>query len=272
VADDEVHIGVFALNNQQPGERISIFSDVLPQEKSARKKCKPDLEALVFLAAGQHFSFGALLALGSGSTAQRRRAAVMALDESGAIHGPVQTLDLAPLFLVLETHFVDLNIEGALVINEQLVLMQRGNQQHPRSALIFCQIEHVLQLLQGRAVDFAAVMKIVDCALPLVNGVLLSFTDGALLPDGNILFSAVAENTQDSYRDGECVGAALGVITPAGRLLCCHPLAQVHKIEGIALHVLNGRREILLVTDADAPAIPAALLQVSNAVDMFMVG
>ena len=264
VADDDVHLGAFALDNALPGQRVAVFPDDLPQEKSARKKCKPDLEALLLLPPEAHFPFGSLLALGSGSTARRRRAAQLALDASGAIHGAPQSLDFSPLFLSLETHVVDLNIEGALVLGKQLVLLQRGNQQHPRSALIFCPLDSVLQFLQGTAVNFTSVLTIVDCTLPTINGVVLSFTDGTPLPDGNILFSAVAENTADSYRDGECVGAALGVVTPAGKILCCQALAQPHKIEGVALHWPAGKPEILLVTDADNPSIPAALLRINH--------
>ena len=41
--------------------------------------------------------------------------------------------------------------------------------------------------------------------LGAVDGVPLSLTDGAPLPGGEWLFSAVAEDTSDSVADGACV-------------------------------------------------------------------
>src|SRR5258705_4038133 len=67
VADDELHLGVFNAADNAPGGLLRLFDGELPDEKAARKKHKPDLEAIVQLPPFGDFEKGALLALGSGS-------------------------------------------------------------------------------------------------------------------------------------------------------------------------------------------------------------
>lgn len=73
IADDELHLGVFSLTSGKPGHLIRLFDGVLPQAKAARKRQKPDLEALARLPTFREFPHGALLAFGSGSRPNRRR-------------------------------------------------------------------------------------------------------------------------------------------------------------------------------------------------------
>jgi hypothetical protein len=96
--------------------------------------------------------------------------------------------------------------------------------------------------------------------LGAIEGAPLSFTDGAALPDGRILFSAVAENTEDNYLDGPCVGAAVGIIGTDGRVQAMLRLEPAEKIEGLHATVEGDRISLLLVTDADDASIPAKLL------------
>ena len=92
-----------------------------------------------------------------------------------------------------------------------------------------------------------------------IDGVPLSFTDGAGLPDGSIVFTAVAEDTEDTYNDGACLGAAIGVAARDGTVRFFERLDECHKVEGVAARVDNNVIRLLLVTDADDPAIPASL-------------
>jgi hypothetical protein len=80
-----------------------------------------------------------------------------------------------------------------------------------------------------------------------------------------VVFVAAAEDSPDTYRDGEVVGAAVGTIDdewrarwapltdPEGRLL---PL----KVEGITLDPAAPSRAVA-VLDADDPERPAELLE-----------
>ena len=72
-------------------------------------------------------SRGALLALESGSKPNRRGGVLWDLDADGALTGDPRRLDLAALYAVLEADIPDLNIEGATVAGDRLLLFQRGN-------------------------------------------------------------------------------------------------------------------------------------------------
>ena len=90
-----------------------------------------------------------------------------------------------------------------------------------------------------------------------VDGVAFGFTDGALLPDGGWLFSAVAEDTDNAFDDGACSGAAIGIVGADGELRTMENLSPRRKIEGIEARVIQGKVVIGMVTDADDPDEPA---------------
>lgn len=249
VADDALYLHCYSLKDAQFEQRIRLREGELPADKKARKKVKPDFEALVYLPASPQHPHGALLALGSGSKTNRQRGVLLPLpvDENN-----VHELDFAPLYNRLPLD--DTNIEGAVVCGNELVLLQRGNNRHETSALVRCVLPDVLQ---GETTA-----SVTPVRLPDINGVPYGFTDGLRLPNGNILFAAVAEDTDNSYSDGACLGAMIGEVTLQGELLRCEPLTETHKIEGIALS--DDGKQLYAVTDADDPAIPAQLLRLDG--------
>jgi hypothetical protein len=259
VADDELHLGVFPASGDGPGRLVRVFEGELPGEKSARKRAKPDLEALVELPATDEFPHGALLAIGSGSTPDRGRGALIGLDASGGLRGPHRAVDLWPLLEPLADEFADLNIEGAVVAGGELSLLQRGNRQHPNNAVAAFEVDRVLKAL--RAGDARAIppISIRRFRLDSIDGVPLTVTDGAALPDGSIVFSAVAEATDDAYHDGACVGAAVGALGADGAVRYLEHLDLPYKIEGIHGELRGRRLKLLAVTDADDVAVPASL-------------
>ena len=219
VADDELHLGVFPAAGRAPGHLLRLFDGELPAEKTARKKQKPDLEAITPLPPFGPFANGALLALGSGSKKNRRRGALLALDPSGAIAGAPRLLDVAPLFDELDRRFPALNIEGAVAIGDELKLLQRANRKHPQNLIVRYPLAPVLDALAAGDVIGAIAPSAIDAIdLGQIDGVPLSFTDGASLPDGSMVFTAVAEDTEDTYNDGACLGAAIGVAARDGTL------------------------------------------------------
>jgi len=260
VADDELHLGVFDSAGDAPGRLLRLFDGELLTEKKARKKQKPDLEAITQLPAFGDCPNGALLALGSGSKRNRCSGALLRLDARGVIDGGPRLLDVTPLFEELERHCPALNIEGAVVIGGELRLLQRANKKHPQNAIVRYPLSAILDALAIGAVIGAispAAIDVVD--LGAIDGIPLSFTDGASLPDGAMVFSAVAEDTEDTYNDGACLGAAIGVVAPDGAVRLLEPLDQCHKVEGVAARIDDNVVRLLLVTDADDPAIAANL-------------
>jgi hypothetical protein len=125
-------------------------------------------------------------------------------------------------------------------------------------------------LLGGTAqVPLRQQVQIID--LGRINGVPLTLTDGAALPASAALphgcwaFSAVAENTHNTYADGACLGSAVGVIGPDGSVMHLHHLQGAPKVEGIAGRLLDNQLTLDMVTDADDPLQASRLLRVSFA-------
>ena len=259
VGDDEHHLGRFALDAPaaDPVHLHRILPGELPHEAGERKKRKPDLEALTVLPAAAAWPHGALFALGSGSRANRQLGVLLALDAAGQAAADARTIDLTPLYDAPRRAFGALNIEGAFVDGGRLHLLQRANQGDPRNACITWPLAALQAWLEGRAAA-PEPESIVAYEIGLADGIVLGFTDGAAWPGGGWVFSAVAEDTADSYLDGACHGSVLGWVGADGRLVRTVPLEGAPKVEGIA--VVGNR--LLLVTDADDPARAAQLLAV----------
>lgn len=260
IADDALEIAAFDIDGDAPGRRIPLFSGALPKDKTGRKRKKPDIEALVWLERDTRFPNGALLALGSGSTALRRRGAIVEMDRAGTAAGSAHPIDLSPLYAHLERLVPELNIEGAVATGGDLLLFNRGNRSHPENAVIRVSLRDALaSCIDGG--PFNASVR--TCPLPLgeTQGVPFTVTDAAALPDGRLVVTAVAENTADAYNDGVCIGSAVALLTADGGLLAMHEFATPLKVEGVAATLEADRIDLLLVTDADDPSVPAGLYQ-----------
>ncbi|HEX8206409.1 MAG TPA: hypothetical protein VF587_10155 [Solirubrobacteraceae bacterium] len=252
VVDDETGLGVFPARGDEPGRLLRLPGEQLPNDPVARKQAKPDLEALCVL------PDGALLGLGSGSAPPRRRGFVWDLDGNGALRGRPRDVDLAPLYDELGRHLAQLNVEGATVAGDELLLAQRGNSAEGVNAIVALDLAAVVAEVAASATIPASALRAIERHdLPELNGVPATFTDLATLPDGRILYTACAEATDDPVRDGEFVGAVAGVLGGEASLL-----DPAFKVEG-AWAEADG--ELLLVADADDRAIPAPLLRVAGA-------
>ena len=259
VADDEFHLGVFPLIGNRPGVLLRLKPGELPDAPAARKAAKPDLESLARLGRSDKHPHGALFALGSGSRPNRRRGFVVELAEQGAAIDSPRAVDLSAVYATL-VQVKDINIEGAVVDGDRLRLLQRGNKGDGRNAVIELRCEGLAhQLRHQDGIDKVELVHISWFDLGDVQGVPLCFTDGAALADGSVAFTAVAEDTDDNYADGRCVGAAVGIINANGNLQTLRRLARPWKVEGIAARSVGGLVHLLLATDADDPQVPASL-------------
>lgn len=264
VADDEHHLGRFAASGEPAGpvHLHRVVSGDLPHDKDRRKKSKPDLEALALLPPGPNQPHGALLALGSGSRPNRQQALVLPLDAEGKLQDAARSIDLAGLYGALAAGFSGLNIEGAFVAGDHFCLLQRGNQGSARNACIEYPLLPMLGWLAGQRREAPPASRILHFALGEVDAIAWSFTDGVALPGGGWVFSAVAEDTSDSYTDGRCAGSAIGWVSANGQLQRMLPLHGSPKVEGITW-AADG--QLLMVTDADNPTVASQLLAVTLA-------
>lgn len=240
VADDAHCLAVFDLDGNAPGRLIPLIAEDLPKDAAQRKKQKPDFEILLTLPDDR------LLALGSGSTPQRMRGAVIDLPTNGA-PASVRLIDLRPLFAALTPLVPEVNLEGAVLEGENLLLFNRGTMAHPASHIVEVPLASVLA---GEAM-LAALRA--TLTLPLCAGVPLTVTDACRLEDGYILLSAVAEATADSYADGALVGAAIVELDADFTVRAIEPLTPILKVEGLSARAEADGVHVMCVTDADDP-------------------
>lgn len=261
VTDDEHHLAVFSATGVGEGDLVRIFPGDLPHERRARKADKPDLEVLTRLPPFAGHPYGALLALASGSRPNRRTGVVLPLDAAGVIARAPRRIDLAGVYACLDRQFPALNIEGATVTDDALILLQRGSRTHPTHATIHLSLPHVLDALgTGDTLGTAGPIAVHMLDLGAIDGIPLCFTDGAALVDGRIVFTAVAEDSVDTYEDGPFKGAAIGLLGSDGHLQRIERVEPPHKIEGISASLDGETIRLLLVTDADDANVPSLLL------------
>ncbi len=245
VADDELGISRYGLDGARRGA-LALFRGSLPDEARARKLAKPDLESLAGLPDGR------LLALGSGSAPARDRGALIAGEN-------VRDVDLEPLYAALRGQFDRLNVEGACVVGDQLVLLTRRTGRRGRNTLVRLDLRLVLAGLdRGRpSLEAAMLAGVQEVELRTIAGTPLGFTDAAAWRDG-LLYAAAAEVTDDPVDDGACVGCEVGWIDAGGTVRHRETVEPCVKIEGIAIAGGHAPR-LYAVADADDCASPAPL-------------
>ena len=243
VADDENSLYVFGPDGAT--RCIPLLSGELPAKKSERKKHKADFEILVDLP--DH----GLLAMGSGSRATRERAVLVDHRER------ITVIDTAALCASLRETFADLNLEGAALVGDEFVLLQRGNRSDRRTALVFIAMHDLQNSLDSQRFAVTRAPRIVDLDLGMQDEVPWSCTDLTVCDDGDLLASAVLEDTSDAYQDGPCLGSALVRMAPDGEPRWHRSLETSSKVEGIAV---DGEF-VWLVSDADDRAVPSQLLR-----------
>jgi hypothetical protein len=251
VADDELFLAAFDTAGA-PRRRFALFAGELPEEYKARKRHKPDLEALTLLPDGR------MLALGSGSTPSRMRSVcVDPAQPERLAHG-----DWTPLYAELMRSLPELNIEGAAVQGDRLWLAQRGNGASGMNACVELDLAAACcALANGAPLEANVLLAIHPVRLGEIEGAPLSLTDLCAHPGGGLLFSAAAEPSGSTYDDAPTTGSAVGVLDLRGNVVRCLRVAERRKLEGIALS--ESRHTLWLVADPDDRALRAPLLRAS---------
>jgi hypothetical protein len=260
VADDELQLGFFNVDDDTPVRLLRLGARALELDPVLRKREKPDFEALVHIPRTGRFAHGGLLALGSGSTTQRLLGSWIELNAHGAPTGHVLPLKLQHLYKAVAREVGEVNIEGAVVCGEQLMLVQRGNKGVGINALIGFDLRVVQAAMEDIELPQNLEPMFVDrFDLGTSHGVPLGFSDAAALPNGATIFSAIAEDTSDAYADGACAGAAIGIIDSNRALQLIRPVQGDAKIEGITADLRGTTIDLLMVTDADDVDVAASL-------------
>lgn len=233
------------------------------------KKHRLDLEAC---AAVEEPGGTILLALGSGSSSTREHVLVVE-----GFDRPVPDVKLVAARRwyqsLRQTAFSGsgLNLEGALQAGNRLRLYSRGNGAPidgivPVNAACSVDLPELLAYLRNPTAGNVPVPgDVARYELGAIDGIPLGFTD-AMPWRGSVLYSAAAEASPDSVRDGPVSGSAIGVIDAGGSTRWAPITDQSGevlrvKVEGL---VEDPARDVHLfvVLDADDPAAASELCTV----------
>lgn len=259
IADDEHHLAVFR-DRQLPGRLHRVRAGDLPRDARERKRRKPDLETLFRLPPSTNHAGGRLVALGSGSRANRQWGYVIGLDARSGFVGGVRRFDLRPLYGPLrELLGGELNVEGAIVTEDAFLLLNRAVKEKSPNAVAHYRSRDLRRAMKGTHARIEPI-AVRQYDLGAIDGIALGFTDAAALPGGGWAFTAVAEDTDDSYADGNCKGSVVGIVDADGVVRAMHRIARTVKIEGIDVQPTDEGLLLCLVTDADTPAQASELL------------
>jgi hypothetical protein len=241
VCDDEQSLAVFSSDSKSSAERVQLFEGVLPRDPRERKKKKKDIESL-FLMDDQ------LYAVPSGSTSHRNTGAVINVNTH-----VVRPLDFTRLFEACAKTIKELNVEGGVIYQKDIILFQRGNGAQGQNAIIVLD----RAMFAGQAqIPPTCLKEIITVDLGLLNDLPLSFTDAAVV-NGRIFFLAVCEASASTYEDGEVSGSVIGELNRSGKVLSLDQLDLTGKPEG--LHIED--KTVYIVTDDDNALVPARLFK-----------
>lgn len=257
IADDDLSLAVFQIEEDANIDFVPLVPGILPENKDERKKLKPDWESLTLV---QFDQVEALLAIPSGSTANRRQGCLIELTATGSVvnSSPLK-IDFSSLYQELSRTFSELNIEGACFQGNKLKLFQRGNGLKAQNAIIDLDAKGILSdILSHRPVQENWLLNIKDYTLGDLNGCRLDFTDACAIGD-KIWFLAVAENSASTYEDGEYNGAILACLDNSGKILNRYKIECSQKPEGLWVESKEGQLHFYIVTDADDPSIYSLL-------------
>lgn len=240
-----------------PDGRGALSSEVRPSAQS--KATKLDLEACVV-------ADERLVAFGSGSTPARERIAVVEGREA-------RVLAAGSFYEALRRDLRfsggSLNVEGALLRGDTLVLFQRGNGARTATSTpvnATCEVAWGdLWRCLTSGTPPPRPRNVTQYELGEIDGVPLSFTDATLAPGGGVVFLAAAEGSPNTYDDGPVVGVAVGILEPGPPRLTILRDASgaplLEKAEGITFDPARPAMAHVVV-DRDDPSVACDLLEV----------
>jgi len=230
-----------------PENKLTRIPLVENAQENIPKKDKYDFESITL-------KTNKLLLFGSGSTSKREKEIVYNLKTR-----TVEQIDLSKLYQKLkQNHSIsneDLNIEGALFLEENLLLFQRGNGGNSKNGIF--KINN-----SSKSVETQYHTELVEVQLPKIKHVESSFTDAILVED-KIYFLATAEDTTSTYDDGEILGSLIGRIDiKTMEIDFTQKISDSHKFEGLTLYnKTEDKIEFLLCEDNDTEVLETTIFK-----------
>ena len=259
IGDESTHLACFDLTSDAPGTLRRVLSGETSTDPGERSRNKPDLEALTVLPPGEGSAYGLLFGIGSGSGDKRDRGFAWDLDADGSLRSEPREVDLSPAYELLRGEIGDLNIEGAAVLGEELLLFHRGNDAESRNAIARLELEHALESMHGDLrIDVEEISALKTYELGQLDDVDLCFSDATPLGSGLVVFTAAAEDDSGSIH-----GSVVGLIDDSGEVRRLRRIDRKWKVEGVHATIDTGVLDLLFVCDQDDPDTPSPLLGAS---------
>ncbi|MEI3800825.1 MULTISPECIES: DUF6929 family protein [unclassified Chitinophaga] len=228
-------------------------------DKRIAKAEKADYEASALITL-----HGKTYLLASGSLATEKRRQLMLLPLPDGDSASIQFIPYPPAFAtqLLNSGINELNIEGAAVVNNTLLLSNRGNNTWPQNQLILTK--------PGFWEQAVPPVSVVPFTLLTPTPVFAGVSELCYVPEKDLLLCTLSsEATANAYDDGDIGDSYIGwisnisrklsqtTLTPDGmlNLTTADPAFKGEKIEGICLESI--RENVLtlhLVSDNDAGA------------------
>lgn len=263
IGDESNHLARFDITDASPGTLHRALPGEIPSDPDERARRKSDLEALTVLPPGHGSPYGILLGVGSGSGEGRDRGFAWDLGPDGGLAGDPREVDLGPAYALLRERIGDLNVEGAAVLGEELLLFHRGNDDSTANAVARIGLGEAIESMQGDLrIDVDELLAIRDYDLGDLDGVELCFSDATPLGDGRVVFTASAED-----EDGEIRGSVIGVLDDEGEVRRLRRIDRKWKVEGVHATTDTGVLDLLFVCDQDDPGTPSPLLGASMPIE-----
>jgi hypothetical protein len=243
---------------------IEIFKGELPLKPSERKKVKPDLESITLLPKSKSHPYGALILLPSLSKKNRINGAIYKLTANGNVTGPMQPVDFTNLRKQLADKIDELNIEAALIRGDEFILFNRGVSKKTKSSLIKLEINCLS--LNSDKYEFTKKCRpqITNISFGEIDKIEYTITDATQFND-KIYFLAAAEDTENTYKDGEIRGSLIGELTLDGKIVWSKPISKKTKLEGLSVAANSTDKNIIFyaVSDLDADDVPSEVYKIT---------
>lgn len=200
VIGDDVHY-ILSLDDQwNIIRRIELFESVWER---IPKPDKPDIECAAVIG-------DVLYLLGSGSKSPQRDVAfIVQLSDCS-----VKKINTAAFYGIFRDRNLvgEMNIEGFTGCRDRLLLFNRGNTSQPNSLIITDR-----KILKKQFPDR---FKVIPVEIGSLDNIMLGISGAGYCEVNDVLFlTASAENTSNTYDDGDIIGSVLGIVYDASTAL-----------------------------------------------------
>lgn len=219
IGDDATHLYMLSMDM-----KLIRKVPLLNTDSSLYRIAKPFKHDLESLTATQLNGRTCLLAFGSGSVSPQRDSMLVI-----PLHNPYaqQWISMSALYSQLRAY--ELNIEAAVVLNNNLFLFNRSG-----NRLYQLPLQHITEIA-GLKPPNTVSPRSLQFSLPMLGGLKTGFSGAAALDNKRIIFSASAENLPNVYEDGDIQGSLIGTLYTGPTTIVLEEIVVVKDKRGIVL-------------------------------------